>query len=63
MVGQPGFFDMDDCLKRSSDPGDQLEADARMPGRFEIFRAGLVKALAYSDGSRTRRPFGRSASV
>ncbi len=55
MVGQPGFSDMDDRRKRSSDPGDQLEACAGASD-FEIFRADIVKALAYSDGSKGARP-------
>ncbi len=55
MVGQPGFSDMDDRRKRSSDPGDQLEACAGASD-FEIFRADIVKALAYSDGSKGTRP-------
>ncbi len=55
MVGQPGFSDMDDRRKRSSDPGDQLEACAGASD-FEIFRADIVKALAYSDGSHGARP-------
>lgn len=48
MQGQPGFFDIDERLKRLSDLGDQLEAFAGAVD-FEIFRADLVKALAYSD--------------
>ncbi len=55
MVGQPGFSDMDDRRKRSSDHGDQLEACAGASD-FEIFRADIVKALAYSDGSHGARP-------
>lgn len=55
MRGQPGFFDIDERLKRLSDLGDQLEAFGRAVD-FEIFRADLVKALAYSDGSQGGRP-------
>ena len=55
MRGQPGFFDIDERLKRLSDPGDQLEAFAGAVD-FEIFRADLVKALAYTDGSQGGRP-------
>lgn len=51
MRGQPGFFDIDERLKRLSDLGDQLEAFAGAVD-FEIFRADLLKALAYSDGSQ-----------
>jgi transposase, IS5 family len=55
MRGQPGFFDIDERLKRLSDLGDQLEAFAGAVD-FEIFRADLLKALAYSDGSQGGRP-------
>lgn len=55
MRGQPGFFDIDERLKRLSDLGDQLEAFAGVVD-FEIFRADLVKALAYSEGSQGGRP-------
>lgn len=55
MRGQPGFFDIDERLKRLSDLGDQLEGFAGAVD-FEIFRTDLVKALAYSDGSQGGRP-------
>lgn len=55
MRSQPGFFDIDERLKRLSDLGDQLEAFAGAVD-FEIFRADLVKALAYSDGAQGGRP-------
>lgn len=55
MRGQPGFFDIDERLKRLSDLGDQLETFAGAVD-FEIFRADLVRALAYSDGSQGGRP-------
>ncbi len=55
MRSQPGFFDVDDRLKRLSDLGDQLEA-FRAAVDFEIFRADLVSALAYSDGAHGGRP-------
>lgn len=55
MGGQPGFFDIDERLKRLSDLGDQLETFAGAVD-FEIFRADLVRALAYSDGSQGGRP-------
>ena len=55
MRGQPGFFDVDERLKRLSDLGDQLEGFAGAVD-FEIFRADLVRALAYSDGSQGGRP-------
>ena len=55
MRGQPGLFDVDDRLKRLSDLGDQLEA-FRAAVDFELFRAELTAALAYSDGSEGGRP-------
>lgn len=55
MVGQPGFFDIDDRLKRLSDIGDQLEAFAGVVD-FEIFRADLDAALNYGDGAKGGRP-------
>jgi hypothetical protein len=55
MRGQSGFFDVDDRLKRLSDLGDQLEAFGAAVD-FEIFRADLVAALAYSDGAQGGRP-------
>lgn len=55
MHGQPGLFDIDERLKRLSDLGDQLESFAAAVD-FEIFRAELVKALAYSDGTQGGRP-------
>ncbi|HSM30419.1 MAG TPA: IS5 family transposase [Woeseiaceae bacterium] len=55
MRGTPGFFDVDDRLKRLSDLGDQLEA-FRMAVDFEIFRADLVSALEYTNGPQGGRP-------
>ncbi len=55
MVGQPGFFDVEDRLKRLSDLGDQLEAFSTAVD-FEIFRPTLDEALAYSDGMKGGRP-------
>lgn len=55
MRGQSGLFDVDDRLKRLSDLGDQLEAFGAAVD-FEIFRADLVGALAYSDGAQGGRP-------
>jgi hypothetical protein len=40
----PGFFDVDDRLRRLSDLGDQLEAYGPIVD-FEAFRPGLEKAL------------------
>ncbi len=51
MAGQPGFFDVDERLRRLSDLGDQLEAFGRVVD-FEIFRPELETALAYADGAR-----------
>ena len=55
MLGQPGFFEVDERLKRLSDLGDQLLAFAGVVD-FEIFRPELNAALAYSDGSQGGRP-------
>lgn len=55
MWGQPGFFDIDERLKRLSDLGNQLEGFAGAVD-FAMFRADLVLALAYSDGSQGGRP-------
>ncbi len=55
MRGEPGFFDVDERLRRLSDLGDQLLAFARVVD-FEMFRAELSKALAYSDGAQGGRP-------
>src|ERR1700757_1012328 len=55
MRGQPGFFDVDERLKRLSGLGDHLEAFAAAVD-FEMFRADLVAALAYSDGAQGGRP-------
>jgi len=55
MGGQPGFFDVEDRMRRLSDLGDQLEAYAATVD-FERFRADLEAALAYSDGAKGGRP-------
>ena len=55
MASQSGLFDVDDRLQRLSDLGDQLETFAAAVD-FELFRAELMRALAYSDGSRGGRP-------
>lgn len=55
MRGQPGFFDIDERLKRLSDLGDHLAA-FQSALDFEMFRADLVAALAYSDGAQGGRP-------
>src|SRR4028119_2417470 len=55
MSRQPGFFDMDERLKRLSDLGDQMEAFAAAVD-FELFRPTLDAALAYADGAKGGRP-------
>ena len=55
MHGQPGFFDVDDRLKRLSDLGDHLVAFAEAVD-FEMFRIDLVAALGYPDGAQSGRP-------
>jgi transposase, IS5 family len=55
MGGQPGFFDVDDRLRRLSDLGDQLDA-FRAAVDFAMFRPDLDAALAYSDGAQGGRP-------
>src|SRR5918997_2796898 len=55
MDRQPGIFDVEDCLKRLSDLGDQLEAFSAAVD-FELFRPTLDAALAYADGAKGGRP-------
>lgn len=55
MSRQPGFFDVDERLKRLSDLGDQLEAFT-FAVDFELFRPALDAALSYADGSKGGRP-------
>jgi IS5 family transposase len=55
MGSAPGFFDVDDRLRRLSDLGDQLEAYGRIVD-FEAFRPDLEKALAYTSGAHGGRP-------
>ena len=55
MRGEPGFFDVDERLKRLSGLGDHLEAFSAAVD-FEMFRADLVAALGYSDGAQGGRP-------
>ena len=55
MRGQPGFFDIDDRLKRLSDLGDQLET-FRSAVDFELFRSELNAALSYTDRTEGGRP-------
>jgi IS5 family transposase len=55
MRRQPGLFDVDERLQRLSDLGDQLET-FRAAVDFEMFRADLVVALGYGDGTQGGRP-------
>src|SRR5271167_103869 len=55
MRGQPGFFDVDNRLKRPSDLGDQLQA-FRSAVDFELFRSELNAAFVYSDRTEGGRP-------
>lgn len=55
MRGRPGFFDVDDRLKRLSDLGGRLLAFAQAVV-FEMFRPGLTAAFSYSDGAQGGRP-------
>jgi transposase, IS5 family len=55
MRGQPGFFDIDDRLKRLSDLGDQLET-FRSAVDFEVFRPELNAALSFTDQTEGGRP-------
>ena len=58
MRGQPGFFDIDDRLKRLSDLGDQLEA-FRSAVDFELFGRNQVRRSA----TRTERKAGGHPST
>jgi len=55
MRGQPGFFDVDERLKRLSDLGDHLEG-FQAAVDFEMFRTDLVAALGYCAGAQGGRP-------
>src|SRR5580692_12907048 len=55
MRGQPGFFDIDDRLKRLSALGDQLET-FRSAVDFELFRPELNAVLSYTDRTEGGRP-------
>ena len=54
-MGQLGFFDVDERLRRLSDLGDQLEAYGQAVD-FETFRPELETVLCYSDGAKGGRP-------
>src|ERR1700727_2429179 len=55
MRGQPGFFDIDDRLKRLSALGDQLET-FRSAVDFELFRPELNAVLSYTERTEGGRP-------
>ena len=55
MGDQPGFFDVDERLKRLSDLGDHLEAFG-LAVDFEMFRADLAAVLGYCGGTQGGRP-------
>src|SRR3954465_9934495 len=55
MGRQPGFFDVDERLRELSAKGDDLERISGLVD-FEMFRAGLVRAVPRSDGSKGGRP-------
>ena len=55
MARQPELFDVEECLQRLSDIGDQLEAYGAVVD-FELFRPDLEAALGYSDGAKGGRP-------
>ena len=55
MVGQPGFFDLDERYRALAETGDPLIKLAELI-EFEVFRSPLLRALARSDGSRGGRP-------
>jgi len=55
MGGQPGFFDVEDRVRRLSDLGDQLDGYGATVD-FERFREELEAAIVYSDGARGGRP-------
>jgi hypothetical protein len=54
-MGQLGFFDLPDHLKRLSEAGDPLEEMAQVID-FDAFRPTLEGALAYTDGAKGGRP-------
>jgi transposase, IS5 family len=56
MVGQPGFFDVDERLKDISAKGDDLERLNQIVD-FEVFRADLERASPRSDRSKGRPPY------
>ena len=55
MVGQAGFFDVEERLKELSAKGDALERLSAVVD-FDLFRADLERAVVRSDRSRGGRP-------
>ena len=55
MLGQAGFFDVDERLKELSAKGDGLERLSAIVD-FEVFRSDLARAVPRSDGSKGGRP-------
>ena len=55
MHGQPGFFDLADCLRDLSAKGDAVERLSAIID-FEAFRPDLARAVPRLDGSKGGRP-------
>lgn len=55
MLGQAGFFDVDERLKELSAKGDALVRLSAIVD-FEVFRSDLARAVPRSDGSKGGRP-------
>ena len=55
MVGQAGFWDIDERYVRLSAAGDPLEKLNAVVA-WEVFRKPLAKALKHSDGAKGGRP-------
>jgi len=55
MLGQSGFWDIDERYVRLSEAGDPLEK-LNAVVRWDVFRKPLAKALKRSDGARGGRP-------
>ncbi len=55
MVGQPGFFDVEERLRELSAKGDDLERIAALLD-FTLFRPELERAVPRADGTKGGRP-------
>jgi transposase, IS5 family len=55
MAGQPGFFDMEERLRKLSSKGDDLERLKRLVD-FELFRADLEEAVPRANRCKGGRP-------